>query len=66
MAGQAELVFCADSVTALVQNFESVFANRSRHPIDGSIVFSGIPGVEDELVDRPDLDLEGWGCDHAP
>ena len=48
------------------RNLETELADARAHPIDGSVIFPRVPGVEDQLVGGPDLDLKGRRCDHAP
>jgi hypothetical protein len=36
--------------------------DRRAHAIDGSVIFSGIARIEDQAVNRPDLNLEGLCC----
>jgi hypothetical protein len=43
-------------------DLEPELADAAAHAIDGGIVLTGISGVEDQPVDRPDLDLEVLGC----
>ena len=38
-------------------NLEAELADAAAHAIDGGVVLAGIAGVENELIDRPDLDL---------
>jgi hypothetical protein len=37
------------------RDFEAELADAAAHAIDGGIVLAGVPGVEDELVDWPQL-----------
>jgi hypothetical protein len=57
-----------DLAVAAGQNwkFESELAGAAAHAIDRGVVLAGIAGVEDQLVDGPDLDLKRRRGDHAP
>jgi hypothetical protein len=46
------------------RDLEPELADGSDHPIDCSIVLPWVPGVEDQLVDGPELDLKRGGRGH--
>ncbi len=51
------------------RNLEAELADAAAHAIDRGVVLAGIACVEDQSVDRPNLDLRGWtvvSCESMP
>jgi hypothetical protein len=48
------------------RDLEAELSNAAAHAIDGCVVLARVPGVQDQFVDLPNLDLEGRGRGHAP
>jgi hypothetical protein len=48
------------------RNFEAEFANAGTHAIDDCVVFSWISRVQNQAINRPDLDFKTRSSGHAP